>query len=145
MGQGTGEVQPTAPIDTWPEKSIVSFYASCQVRNLFSGIFLKSCRGCIRNTFGIYEFKKKKSEVIVWMYHRMKQFKALKLRLAWFKWKMIDFSSAKPGNLTCNCQSRIKEFMSFFTVVVKTELPRWQGLTRKGSIRSALQLSTAPK
>jgi len=81
MGQGTGEVQPTAAIDTWPEKSIVSFYASCQVRNLFSAGFEKDARDCIRNTFGIYELKKK-SEVIVWMYHRMKQFKALKLRLA---------------------------------------------------------------
>lgn len=51
--------------------------------------FLKCCRGYIRNTFGIYAFKHN-SEVTVWIHGRMKQFKALKFRLACVNRKIDD-------------------------------------------------------
>lgn len=65
--------------------------------------FLKRCRGCVRNTFGIYAFKHN-SEMTVWIHSRMKQFKALKLRLAYVNRedRGLIFPSTKAGNLTHN-------------------------------------------
>lgn len=64
------------------------------------------------------------SEVTAWIYSRMKQFKALKLRLACIKWKMI-FPQPRLATSAITARPGVKVLLSlsrcFSTMVVKKE------------------------